>query len=252
MIFKRAIAKLRVQDWLAITIELVIVIVGVFVGTWVANWNQGRESQAETRKMIARLDPTLRHLTDYFRSARIYFATTRSYSKTAIAGWRSDPQVSDTDFVVAAYQASQIVTIGMNSSVFSTILGTDRLRDIDNPDLRFDLTQLMTADYSQFDQAGLATPYRQNVRRVIPVEIQDAIRARCGDRHQRDNLAILSLPSTCKIEIPPADVAKAAAVLRAHPELLEDLQWHIAAVAAFLDNIVPVEASARRIRNERS
>ena len=37
MIFKRAIAKLRAQDWMAISIELVIVIVGVFIGIWVAN-----------------------------------------------------------------------------------------------------------------------------------------------------------------------------------------------------------------------
>ena len=98
MIFKRAVAKLRAQDWSAIAIELVIVIVGVFVGTWVANWNQDRVEQAETRKMVARLDPTLRQLTDYFQSARIYYDTTRAYSDTAIAGWRGDRSVSDADF----------------------------------------------------------------------------------------------------------------------------------------------------------
>ena len=249
MIFKRAIAKLRAQDWLAIVIELAIVIVGVFVGTWVANWNQGRESQAETRKMIARLDPTLRQVTDYFQSARTYFATTRAYSDTAIAGWRGDTRVSDADFVIAAYQASQIQTLGINGSVWSTILGTDRLREIDDPNLRTDLTLLMTSDYTQFDNAALDTPYRHNVRRVIPVEIQDAIRKQCGDRH--DTLAVLTLPPTCKIAIPPDDAASAAAILRRHPELLEDLQWQIAAIAAFLDNIVPVEAAALRIKHQR-
>jgi hypothetical protein len=250
MIFKRAIAKLRAQDWVAIAIELVIVIVGVFVGTLVANLNQDRVSKAETSKMIARLDPTLRQLTDYFESTRTYYATTRAYSDTAIAGWRRDPRVSDAAFVIAAYQASQIQTLGINGSTWSTILGTDRLRDIDDPNLRSDLTLLMTSDYTQFDNAALDTPYRHNVRRVIPVEIQDAIRKRCGDRH--DTLAVLSLPPTCEIAIPAADAAKAAAILRAHPELLEDLQWHIAAIAAFQDNIVPVETAARRIKNERN
>jgi hypothetical protein len=247
MIFKRAIAKLRAQEWGAITIELMIVIVGVFVGTLVANWNQDRVSKAETRRMIAQLDPTLRQLTDYFLFARTYYATTRAYSDTAIAGWRGNPGVNDANFVIAAYQASQIFTLGINGSTWSTILGTDRIRDIDDPTLRTDLAVLMTADYSQFDQAGVNTPYRHNVRRIIPVEIQDAIRARCGDRQQPGNLSILTLPPTCKIAIPPAAAAKAAAALRAHPELLEDLQGHIAAIAAFRDNIIPVETAARRI-----
>lgn len=42
MIYKRVAARLRAQDWVAITIELAIVVVGVFVGTWVADWNQAR------------------------------------------------------------------------------------------------------------------------------------------------------------------------------------------------------------------
>ena len=40
MIYKRAIAKLRAQDWFAIFVEFAIVVAGVFVGTWVANLNQ--------------------------------------------------------------------------------------------------------------------------------------------------------------------------------------------------------------------
>jgi hypothetical protein len=128
--------------------------------------------------------------------------------------------------------------------------GAHRLRDIEDPNLRSDLTLLMTSDYSQFDLAGLDTPYRHNVRRVIPIEIQDAIRSRCGDRPQPGSLAILVLHQTCKIAVPPRDAAKAAAVLRSHPELLEDLQLHLSAIATFQSNIVPVETAARRAQRE--
>ena len=58
MIFKRAAAQLRAQDWMAISIELVIVIVGVFIGIWVANWNQERVKKQETREMLVQLKPT--------------------------------------------------------------------------------------------------------------------------------------------------------------------------------------------------
>ncbi len=42
MIYKRVAAWLRGQDWVAILIELGIVILGVFVGTQVSNWNATR------------------------------------------------------------------------------------------------------------------------------------------------------------------------------------------------------------------
>jgi hypothetical protein len=247
MILRRLTENLRVQNWTAISIEFLIVVVGVFVGTWVANWNQDRMTKAETRRMVAQLSPQLDTLNTYFRIARGYYATTRAYSTTAIAGWRGDKRVSDRDFVIAAYQASQINTLGNNGSAWSTVLGADRLRDIDDPQMRNDLSFLMSADYSAIDLPAIDTPYRHNVRRIIPVEIQDAIRAKCGDRPIPSHPSFTGLPAKCNLPIAPVDAAAAAQLLRAHPELLEDLQWHIAAVAAFLSNIVPFEAATRRI-----
>jgi hypothetical protein len=247
MILRRLTENLRAQNWTAISIEFLIVVVGVFVGTWVANWNQERTTKAETRRMVAQLKPQLDTLNDYFRTARSYYATTRAYSTTAIAGWRGDSRVSDRDFVIAAYQASQINTLGNNGSAWSTVLGADRLRDIDDPEMRNDLSFLMSADYSSIDTPAIDTPYRHNVRRIIPIEIQDAIRTKCGDQPDPAHPAFTNLPAKCNLLLAPADAAKAAALLRAHPELLEDLQWHIAATAAFLSNIIPFEGATRRI-----
>lgn len=250
MIFKRFAANLRAQNWSAILIEFAIVVAGVFVGTQVSNWNAERVERRETQRMIGRLAPTLKGLTDYYRAARVYYATTRNYAATAIAGWRGDSRVSDSDFVIAAYQASQIFTLGTNSSTWSTILGTDQLRNIEDPQLRTDLTYLMAADYSQIDNAAIDTPYRRNVRRIIPVEIQDLIRAQCGDRRVVGNESMLTLQRRCDLRIPAGQAARAAALLRANPELLKDLQWHVAATAALLSNIVPFENAARRVEIE--
>ena len=104
MIFKRAAAKLKAQDWTAIGIELVIVIIGVFIGTQVSNWNNVRLEQAKTEQMARDLQPELRVLTNTFKLLTDYYAVTRRYGGTAFAGWRRDPRVSDRDFVIAAYQ----------------------------------------------------------------------------------------------------------------------------------------------------
>ena len=247
MIYKRVAARLRAQDWLAITIEVGIVIVGVFIGTQVSNWNQERLEKRETQRMLAQLNPQIQAMNTYFSTARDYYATTRAYASTAIAGWRRDPKVSDADFVIAAYQASQIYTLGTNSSAWSTILAADQLRNIDDRSLRANLSILMSADYSQFDRPAVDTPYRQNVRRIIPIEIQEAIRERCGDQQSPDKFFVSILPARCDLNISPPLAARAAALLRAHPELMEDLQWHTAAIAAFLSNIALYETPTRNV-----
>ncbi|MEO5577446.1 MAG: hypothetical protein ABIR25_00150 [Sphingomicrobium sp.] len=241
MIFKRVAANLRAQNWSAIAIEFGIVVAGVFVGTQVSNWNAARLERSETQRMLAQLKPNLLSLTDYYESARGYYATTRRYATTAFAGWRGDPKVSDQNFVIAAYQASQVLGLGTNGSTWATVLGADQLRRIDDFAIRNDLSFLMSADYTQFDIPAVNTPYRPGVRRLIPVEIQDAIRARCGDRPDPRKPLFFTLPATCDLHIAPDAAAKAAAILRGHPELAEDLQWHMAAQAALLTNLIPYE-----------
>lgn len=248
MIFKRFAADLRAQNWSAIMIEFGIVVAGVFVGTQVSNWNAARLEKRETQRMLAQLKPNLKGLTDYYAGARTYYATTRRYAATAFAGWRGDPKVSDTDFVAAAYQASQVIGIGTNSSTWATVLGADQLRRIDDPDIRNDLSFLMSADYSQLDVPAVNTPYRPNVRRLIPVEVQEAVRDQCGDHQMPNNAFYIVLPPNCHLNIPPAAVTKAAAILRAHPELVQDLQWHLAAQAALMSNMIPFEAATNDLQ----
>ena len=187
MIFKRAVARLRAQDWLAITIELAIVIIGVFIGMQVTNWNQARLDDRETKQILARLNPELQNLLKNCASAREYYRITRAYADIAFAGWRRESKVSDREFVIAAYQASQIYATATNNAAWGNIFGADRLRGIEDPALRSNLAFLMYSDTRPTDTQSVDTSYRKNVWRIIPVEIQDAIRARCGDRRPADN-----------------------------------------------------------------
>jgi hypothetical protein len=52
MILRRVIQHVKKQEWTAIWIDLVIVVVGVFIGIQVANWNEDRASRnAEARHL---------------------------------------------------------------------------------------------------------------------------------------------------------------------------------------------------------
>jgi hypothetical protein len=247
LIIERIKESLKRQDWTAVSLELVIVIIGVFIGTQVSNWNQERIDRRETARMLQELRPALETFANFFDTAKPYYATTRAYSDTAFAGWNRDPSVSDEQFVVAAYQASQINALRVNAENWATIFGGERLRDIDDVEVRRGLSNLMTFDYSQVSVATVSTPYRQHVREVIPVDIQDAIRADCTDKPIAGKPLATFLPAKCDVELPAARFAAGAEALRAQPQLVSELRWHRAAIAAFMNNVRVMDGYTRQL-----
>ena len=237
MILRRLTENLRAQNWTAIAIEFLIVVTGVFIGTQVANWNQARLETQATGRMLMQLVPELRAELAFFDNVEKYYATTRRYAEQAMAGWDAGGGMSDSEFVIAAYQASQITGIGINPDSWSLTFGGDQLRNIEDPNVRRNLEVVLTSDYSPVEFMAVATPYREQVRRVILIEIQDQIREKCGDRNvKHDGVYLIELPARCALTIDPTKAAATAAALRARPELVGELRWHLAAVATYMAN----------------
>lgn len=247
MIYKRFAANLRAQNWFAIGIELAIVVIGVFLGTQVSNWNQARLEKRATERMIEELKPGLSSFIDFFETAKTYYAITGDYADTAFAGWEANPKISDEQFVISAYQASQVYTFGVNAVNWTRVFGGDQLANISDPELRRGLANLMTLNFDMIDMPAVDTPYRQNVRQVIPEDIQDAVRARCGDAIIPDKPLTQQLPANCDLDFPASRWASAAATLRSEPDLARQLRWHRAAVAAFLSNMDLFERQTRDV-----
>jgi hypothetical protein len=241
MILRRLAANLRAQNWTTVVIELAIVIVGVFIGIQAANWNQERLERNETKLLLSQVQVELTAFTEYLAGLHTYYDTTEIYAGRADAGWRGDSTVGDEDFVIAAYQASQITAVGNNSSVWAQIFGAQDLRNIEDLDIRRSLSQVMTFDYDTVSLASVASKYREEVRKVIPDNIQSAIRKRCGDRRLPRLNAAFGLPATCDLDFPDTEMGEVAAGLRSRPDLQGELRWHRAAVANQLLNIESLE-----------
>ena len=237
MILRRLTEKLAAQNWTAVAIELAIVVVGVFIGIQAANWNQARQERQETRELLSQLQSELNTFGGFLNELDGYYATTRRYAARADAAWTGDPSVSDREFVIAAYQASQVNAAGNNSAVWAQIFGAEDLRNIEDVELRSNLARVMAFDYDLVNLSAVTTPYRQQVRKVIPDHIQEAIRDHCGDRRAPGSIYALELPPDCKIDLPERDFAAVAATLRGTPTLQAELRWHLAAVANQLLNV---------------
>lgn len=217
------------QNWSAVVVEFLLVVLGVFLGIAAANWNEERLERRETRQLLGELHQELTDWVAYIDSLERYYEAVATYSDRAEAGWSDPSTVPDTDFVIAAYQASQVSAVANSAGVWSMIFGAANLRDIEDPTVRRDLATLMTFDYATVDLRSVATRYREEVRKTIPNEMQAQIRRECGDRAGQRGQYIL--PVQCTIELPAAKTRMAAAALRRRPELLAELHWHRAAVA---------------------
>lgn len=235
MILRRLSQNLRTQNWVAIAIEFVLLVLGVYLGILAANWNLDRAARQETGRLLSQLEIELGQMVVDLDSMDTYYAISGRYATRALAGWSRDPTVSESDFIIAAYQASQINGVGTNSSVWAEIFGADNLRNIDDLPMRDNLRSLMTFDYDLVDLSAVMSRYREEVRKVIPDAQQDAIRGKCGDI-QKPN-GTLVLPATCYLVLPPAEAARTAAALRARPDLVGELNWHGALVATQLQNV---------------
>jgi len=235
------------HNWFAVAIDLLIVVVGVFVGIQVANWNQQRLEENETDQLLTQLQPELHEFIEFFESAREYYSVTRSYADVAFAGWQGGESVSDDQFVVAAYQASQIYGLPNNGENWALIFGAERLRNIDDIQIRRGLSRVMTANYDDLHFRSVATRYREHVRQLLPIEVQEAIRRVCGERARPGRLAYFSLPRNCSLRIPAEQAAASAARLRAAPELADELRWHLGAVATFMANMQQLEIQVRAL-----
>lgn len=62
MLLHRVIAHLRAQEWTAIAIDFLIVVVGVFIGIQVANWNETRKDRRVEHALLQRLQIETREL----------------------------------------------------------------------------------------------------------------------------------------------------------------------------------------------
>ena len=55
LILRRLATSIRKQDWFAVVIETLIVVMGVYLGIQLGNWNAAQAQRAEGERLVERL-----------------------------------------------------------------------------------------------------------------------------------------------------------------------------------------------------
>ena len=107
MILRRVIAQVRKQEWTAIGIDLVIVVVGVFIGIQVANWNERRATARRAEVFTERLRSDLREEAWGYEMQVGYYTDVAAHGRRTLDALTGLTPQSDEQLLIAAYRPTQ-------------------------------------------------------------------------------------------------------------------------------------------------
>ena len=242
MILRRLTTNFRKQDWTAVMVELVIVVLGIFIGLQAQDWATAHAEQQRADLLLQQLRGDLDSERVKVKTYLDYQQVTAAYARTAIRGLQLPGSVDPQTWVASVYQATQILTPQSNRLTFDEMKSTGAMDLIRNARFRSLLISYYSRDWSQTALMKAQAPYREMVRSILPYAIQKAIKVSCGERYETiGDFPVTVLPKTCHIDLPAADIAHSAETLRATPGLLPALTYQLSLIETNIETIEPIQ-----------
>jgi len=229
MILSRITQHLKQQNWTAVALEFLIVVVGVFVGLQVSNWNAAQADKRLGRLYTERLAADLQRDLAAHRAVLAYYTAVLDSVERANA-LLADPRSDPRELVIHAYRSSEVVNAPRTRATWGEIVSSGDTGLLPPGALASGIADYFAGDAMRDAFEPLAnSPYRARLRSIIPLEVQKAIRAGCSDISAGSRQTI-GFVSGCTIEIDDATLAATAAALRADRQLLADLRSQYSSV----------------------
>ncbi len=249
MILRRVIAHVRAQNWTAVALDFVIVVMGVFIGIQVSNWNAARADAKRADDYLSRLRDDLINDADELEARRNYWLNVSAYGEAAVAyaerGVLADGSKWKT--VLAFYQASQLWRFAVSDVTFLELTSAGELGLIRDERLRAALSKYYN-DIDARRRVGVyqfVPPYRDKVRGATPLAVARHILDRCSSQG-----ALNQSFTECDA---PIDEEAAGAVLAgylARPAMIDDLRYWVTSLDLVIDASSIDAASARALADE--
>ncbi len=255
MLLRRFISNFRKQEWAAILVELVIVVGGVFIGLQAANWNDDRLEQEKGRLIAERLIADLRNDLESRRTLVRYYQAVFDSGERTVARLNANSVDDPSAFVIDAYRATEYAHRPPTRAAYDEIIFSGSFGLIPAAAQQAGIIQYFRYDNSlAMREAVRASPYRIRVRRILPYDVQAAIRAKCSDLYN-EKFEIIGFDEICELGLPADRLEDAAAALQSDPELLRDLRLHFSVINATFPNfrgeVVYLEATIEALEAAR-
>lgn len=251
MILRRIISHFRKQEWTAIGIDFVIVVVGVLVATEVSNWNAARQMRQQGAEFSERLVTDLREEAWGHQFYVEYYSEVLTNAERALAVLEQRADMPDEAFLIAAYRATQYKRNVRRRATYDELTSTGAIGLIEDGELRRTAMRVFTAQLMNELAVGEISQYRARFRMIVPMEVQDALGDACGDRIPivGDYSSIVdSLDYECSLALSHSALRQSAAALRSDQTLLMLLRLRVADLKTTIGNLDTYNALFRPYR----
>ncbi len=250
---RRLARRLRDHDWVGALIDLVIVVAGILIALQVGNWHEDRVDARRKHAYLGRIVADLE--TDLLVNANRerFLAQVRNHGEQALVHAETGQLVEGSAWktVLAYFQAGQFYAYSRESNTFDEMRDAGDLGLIADAKLRSQLAFYYASSANRTADSmimNLVPQYRQDIRSVTPIAVQDYIWTHCfrlmpgSGRDQR----MIDCPS-------PVDETRARGILAAYaqsPELARELRFwlsnqRIASITAPEDRRDALQLKAR-------
>ncbi|NVJ65943.1 MAG: hypothetical protein HWE16_05590 [Gammaproteobacteria bacterium] len=220
MLLRRITQHIKNQNWFAVFIDFVIVVVGVFIGIQVANWNERINDKKRAENYKVRLIEEMTNNRNTLFARQDSFAQQIEYGLAAME--HSQMPISDEaawSIIRDFFQISHVFTITIQRGTYDEIINSGDLALLEDQNLVNNLSDFYS--FSGFSSIQIIPRYRENVRRIIPFELQKYFQTQCYK---------VTIPDTHElIRCPPpkehGDLINLAKTLQSNNELKADLRY---------------------------
>ncbi len=179
---RRIFQNIRRQDWTAVVIELVVVILGVFIGVQVSNWNGDLETDRKSALFTSRLKADLREEAWGYELQVGYYEQVRRNAIAAEDALAGRASLSDEALLIAAYRATQYNAYIRRRATYDELTSTGEIGLIRDTALRELAMHTYTAEvFSEVIDKGRSSEFRIAFRKAIARDVQTTLNDRCGD-----------------------------------------------------------------------
>jgi hypothetical protein len=215
MLLRRVASHVSNQNWTAVAIDFVIVVVGVFIGIQVSNWNDERQREQTAQVYMERIRQDLRVNLADLRERLAYFGQVRSSALRALEALDRPKEGLGEQFLIDTYQASQMLPRRFGRDTYDEILSVGANDAIADVPTRTRLANFYRSIEAQLVLLRPEMQYRNSIRAHMPYPVQTAIRAACNDIADTGPAGepIVALPASCDPDLNPEEVAEAVAAI---------------------------------------
>ncbi|KXI26923.1 hypothetical protein [Paraglaciecola hydrolytica] len=153
MLLRSVTKHLKDQNWFAIWIDFLIVVVGVFIGIQVSNWNNGQKAALQEQLILKQLHTQFDVFIEETESALVAQKKSQNASNQLLSIIRENAEPKDTETFKQILQ--QVNSLWWTSRVPTTLIelvNAGRLYELKSPILR----ELLTKFYQDFQSHEIA------------------------------------------------------------------------------------------------